>query len=145
MLAICYGYRTGMSVMHVATMVPKIGESVKRIRPYLWTVLWALLSMWAAYNLGAVRARYSALPTNEQSALSVRHGIVSRSVDAGQGSGRPARSDTRVVVSSASSSMKYHHPWCSGASRIKEENRVWYPSAEAAQADGYSRAGNCAP
>ena len=39
---------------------------------------------------------------------------------------------------------KYHHITCSGAARIKEENKVFFPSETAAQAAGYTRAANCA-
>lgn len=38
---------------------------------------------------------------------------------------------------------KYHFPWCSGAQRIKEENKIWFDSVEAARAVGYTPAGNC--
>ena len=40
-------------------------------------------------------------------------------------------------------SDKYHYPWCSGAKRIKEENKVWFSSREEAKAAGYVPAGNC--
>lgn len=38
---------------------------------------------------------------------------------------------------------KYHLPWCSGAQRISEENKVWFTSKEDAEAAGYSPAANC--
>ena len=38
---------------------------------------------------------------------------------------------------------KYHYPWCSGAKRMKEENKVWFDSAEEALAAGYTPAANC--
>ena len=38
---------------------------------------------------------------------------------------------------------KYHFPWCGGAARIAEENKVWFNSKEEAEAAGYSPAGNC--
>src|SRR3989344_4155427 len=37
----------------------------------------------------------------------------------------------------------YHFPWCSGATRIKDENKVWFATKEAAEAAGYHPAGNC--
>ena len=40
-------------------------------------------------------------------------------------------------------SNKYHLPWCSGAARIKEENKVWFASKEEAVAKGYTPASNC--
>jgi len=41
------------------------------------------------------------------------------------------------------SGKAYHLPWCPGAQRIKEENKVWFQSKEEAEAAGYSPAGNC--
>jgi len=38
---------------------------------------------------------------------------------------------------------KYHLPWCSGAKRIKEDNKIWFRTVEEAQAAGYSPASNC--
>src|SRR3989344_7389686 len=49
--------------------------------------------------------------------------------------------DTRVVVSK--NSNKYHYAWCVGAKRIKEENKIWFSSAQEAESGGYTLAGNC--
>ncbi len=38
---------------------------------------------------------------------------------------------------------KYHFPWCSGAKRIKESNKIWFSSSNEARKAGYSPAGNC--
>lgn len=40
-------------------------------------------------------------------------------------------------------SDKYHLPWCSGAARIKEENKVWFADAAEAERFGYTPASNC--
>ena len=41
------------------------------------------------------------------------------------------------------SGTKYHLPGCSGAKRIKEENKVWFDTKEQAAAAGYTPASNC--
>jgi hypothetical protein len=51
------------------------------------------------------------------------------------------RLDFRVVVSK--NSNKYHFLWCSGAKRIKEENKIYFNSEKEAIVAGYSLAGNC--
>lgn len=51
--------------------------------------------------------------------------------------------DTRVVVSRASTSKKYHYTWCPGAKKINEANKVWFNSAQEAEVAGYTLAGNC--
>lgn len=38
---------------------------------------------------------------------------------------------------------KYHLPWCAGAQRIKEENKIWFANKEEAEKAGYKPAGNC--
>ncbi len=40
-------------------------------------------------------------------------------------------------------SNKFHLPWCSGAQRISEENKVWFQTKEEAEAMGYIPAANC--
>lgn len=40
-------------------------------------------------------------------------------------------------------SDKYHLPDCPGASRIKEENKIWFSSEEEAESLGYTPASNC--
>lgn len=41
------------------------------------------------------------------------------------------------------SGTAYHYPWCSGAQRIKEENKIWFDTKEEAEKKGYKPAGNC--
>jgi hypothetical protein len=38
---------------------------------------------------------------------------------------------------------KYHFPWCSGAERISDENKIYFKTKEEAQARGYTPASNC--
>ncbi len=40
-------------------------------------------------------------------------------------------------------STRYHLPWCSGAKAIREENKIWFASADEAKAAGYTPAANC--
>jgi len=49
---------------------------------------------------------------------------------------------TGEYVGSRSGSV-YHLPWCSGAQRIAEENKVWFETQEEAEAAGYRAAKNC--
>lgn len=37
----------------------------------------------------------------------------------------------------------YYYPWCSGVARLKEANKIWFSSAQAAQAAGYTLAKSC--
>lgn len=63
----------------------------------------------------------------------------------------PVRSATKAApempaggeVVASKSGTKYYFPWCGTVKRIKEENKVWFASREAAEAAGYEPAANC--
>jgi len=63
----------------------------------------------------------------------------------GEGSGLPvpgvATQESNLVASK--NGTKYHYTWCSGASTIKEENKVYFASKEEAEKAGYKPAVNC--
>jgi len=40
-------------------------------------------------------------------------------------------------------SNKYHLPWCSGAQRISEKNKIYFINKAEAESAGYTPAGNC--
>lgn len=56
---------------------------------------------------------------------------------------------TEPIVNAAGSLVaskngtKYYLPSCSGANRIKDENRIWFATAEEARENGYEPAANC--
>lgn len=50
-------------------------------------------------------------------------------------------SQGRYVASK--SGTAYHYPWCQGAQKIKEENKIWFQTKEDAAKAGYKPAGNC--
>lgn len=55
---------------------------------------------------------------------------------------KAAEPEAKVYMASKNGT-KYYLPSCSGAKRIKEENRVWFGTKEEAEAAGYSKAANC--
>ena len=54
-----------------------------------------------------------------------------------------AATSSEGAVVASKSGMKYYLPWCSGVERISDSNKVWFSSAEAARAVGYTPASNC--
>lgn len=50
--------------------------------------------------------------------------------------------ENSIVVGSKNSD-KYHYPWCSGAKRIAEANKIVFSSIEEARKAGYVPASNC--
>jgi len=51
-------------------------------------------------------------------------------------------STEKQIVASKNGTV-YHYVWCSGAKRIKEENKIYFDSPEEAEAAGYRPAKNC--
>lgn len=58
------------------------------------------------------------------------------------GTGDLVATEQGEVVGSRNSD-KYHYPWCSGAKRISDANKVWFKTIEEAKQAGYKPAGNC--
>lgn len=52
-----------------------------------------------------------------------------------------ANSRSKFVASK--NGTAYHYPWCPGALKIKEENKIWFQTKEEAEKRGYRPAGNC--
>lgn len=98
-----------------------------------------------SYNLGGMQAiqKSPLTVTQDASIFNAVSGVqeASKEGTVPQKSSRPR--DPRVVASKSSSSKKYHYTWCSGAGRIKVENQIWFDTAQAAEAAGYTLAGNC--
>ncbi len=55
----------------------------------------------------------------------------------------PASLPAGGEVVASKSGTKYYLPWCGTVKLIKEENKVWFPTREAAEAAGYEPASNC--
>ena len=57
------------------------------------------------------------------------------------GTKNPSPASGQLVASKGGT--KYHFPWCSGAQRISEANKIWFNSVEEARKAGYTPASNC--
>ncbi|NOY35597.1 MAG: hypothetical protein GXP44_01600 [bacterium] len=60
----------------------------------------------------------------------------------GKEKGATLSGESGGIVASKKGS-KYHFPWCSGALRIKDSNKIWFSSAQEARKAGYTPAQNC--
>jgi hypothetical protein len=59
---------------------------------------------------------------------------------------KPAQSSETLAAGAIignKNSKKYHLPGCPGYTQTLEKNRVYFKSAEEAEAAGYTKAGNC--
>lgn len=127
--------------------IPERGRGGKngslRGRADLLVILVAVLALSAAYGLGVLTGRELGNAATDDrlwiEALS-KEGRALPAAAAGAPTAPPATSGTYV---GSRSGTKYHLPSCPGAGRIKEENKVWFQSAEEARANGYTPAANC--
>lgn len=111
-----------------------------RAEPWLIPALIALVGL-CAFGLG----RLSVSPTDTPRLVINAPGTPAATQVAGVAAAaapQAAPAGQGAYVASKSGT-KYYLPGCSGAARIKEENKVWFVSSAAAEAAGYGKAANC--
>ena len=106
-------------------MLPKVSQDVLLVAILVFSCL-------ASFGLGYLAGRDASPPAAR----------------AGEGSEIVRTTSPLVVATSgevvaSKNGSKYYLPWCAGADRILEANKVRFESADAARAKGYSPATNC--
>ncbi len=110
-------------------------EKGLKIKDDLYIVLMIILVGTASYGLGKISAYeknkvpISILRTQEK----VLSAVLTSDVAQNQ----------KAEVVASKSGTKYYYPWCTGVSKIKEENKVWFKSIEEARLAGLSPSANC--
>jgi hypothetical protein len=100
----------------------------------IYTVIIVILVALASYGLGR-------LSKIEENKVPIR---LIENTTAPATAGAVLESQPKIGKYLASKSgAKYHLPWCSGAQRIKEENKIWFETKEDAEKAGYGPAANC--
>jgi len=135
--------------MNTVVILSKIKKLCKDYQHGLFIGVCLFITAGIGYNIGRIYALHASPNTDNQSAniLDTTKGNTTSSnktapqIKITQPSVAPA--DPRVVASKAAGSKLYHHPWCSGAQRIKETNKLWFPTEADAISAGYTLAGNC--
>jgi len=94
-----------------------------------------ILTALASFGLG----RLSALGKNK---FPVRIEAKNQSVAALSSQNPKTESAQNLFVASRNGQV-YHFPWCAGAQRIKEENKIFFNSREEAEKAGLRPAANC--
>ena len=135
---------------HLANFKDQIYSKEKglKIKDDLYIVLLILLVGTASFGLGKISAYeknktpIAILNTKEALTASVLDSQTTAEDTATQSIQSTTQSSGEVVASK--SGTKYYYPWCSGVSRIKEENKVWFKTIDEAKATGLTPATNCA-
>ncbi len=121
-----------------------IKESFKKIKPYendiilVFVIVFVALIAFGLGRLSAISEKKTPITIENLSAATV---VTTPALPAG----RPdfVASTTAKLYVASKNGTKYHFPWCSGASTIKEENKIWFSSKEEAEKSGYTPASNC--
>ena len=134
--------------MNTPNIVTKILNLCKTYQHGLFIGLAMVLMAGIGYNIGRIYALHASANLGNQTANiadsqqeTVADKKTAPAIKVTQPSAIPT--DPRVVASKAAGSKLYHHPWCSGAQRIKETNKLWFASESEAIAAGYTLAANC--
>ncbi|MEK7124853.1 MAG: hypothetical protein AAB864_00410 [Patescibacteria group bacterium] len=125
--------------MKLNELLSQIGVRVKQVQYELFLIVCIALIALTSYQMGKLASRGKLPLTIGEDAAIFR--AAQGQETAAQATAAPR--DPRVVVSKASDSKKYHFTWCSGAQRIKEENKLWFANETLAQQVGYTLADNC--
>lgn len=117
-----------------------VGVRVKQYQHDLYLGLCILLIAGIGYNIGRISALQKSPLTVGENANIYNTTKTTESKTIQQPS---APRDPRVVATKNSKSKVYHYSWCSGASRIKDVNKIWFTTENEAISAGYTLAGNC--
>src|SRR5258708_6616363 len=115
---------TNLMNFQLPQMITKIRNFCKTHEHGLFIGLCMILTAGIGYNIGRIAAMHTPTAADAQTAdiynaqrAATTTTKTGPAIKVTQPSPKP--SDPRVVASKASSSKLYHHPWCSGAQRIK--------------------------
>jgi hypothetical protein len=111
-------------------------EFGKRLEPFIVPAVVALVGL-TCFGLGRLSVIGGVAPR-----LVISQGVQTAAVENAPAPSAHAPEGRDTFVASKSGT-KYYLPSCSGAARIKEENKVWFSSAGEAAAAGYEPAANC--
>lgn len=121
-------------------------QKVKQHQDELWIILAAMLGLGLVLGLWQWRAGAQAkVPLQIENVpaavdnLATIHTSTSR---VGEPASAPATAGKGKYVASKNGT-RYYLPSCAGVKRIKEENKIWFATVEAARARGLAPAANC--
>lgn len=116
------------------------GNMLQKVLPKLFIPVVLILVGASSYGLGRLSTIYE-----KREPIEIRNENVA-SVVATENIIETATSSNKVETGTyvgSKNSKVYHLPWCSGAQRITESNKIWFASKEEAEKAGYRPAQNC--
>lgn len=124
------------SIKEVAEKIKGVAKSLERQDIFVSALI--VLVAGASFGLGALSTKNSGEDIEIKQTVSVFDSLKNS-----ENTVNSKQNLTEGKFVGSKNSDKYHYPWCSGAQRIKEENKIWFAGKEEAEAQGYAPAGNC--
>ncbi|PIQ68213.1 MAG: hypothetical protein COV91_05300 [Candidatus Taylorbacteria bacterium CG11_big_fil_rev_8_21_14_0_20_46_11] len=132
-----------MNIQELQKKIKGVGEGLPGRE--LYTALLIVLVGFASFGLGRLsKAEEMRVPIRiENVSVSQSASVVSAvsGAEVVESGAVPDMGEGSLVASKGGT--KYHFPWCSGAQRISEANKIWFSSVEEARKAGYTPAANC--
>ena len=120
----------------LADSLKKVKEWCKENRPDLFIAGIIFFTGLSSFGLGR-------LSVDLKPALPISVTDIATSSDPDQHAPIAGDNQTDKKVFASRNGSTYYYAWCSGAKRIKEENKIWFATREAAEKAGFKQAGNC--
>jgi len=123
----------------LANIIKKYNSKIEPYKNDIFTAVVIILIAIVGFGLGRLSAIYE-----QKTPINIEYlgGPQENKASATHLSRQDETSGEKLYVASKNSD-KYHFEWCSGAQRIKEENKIWFSSKEEAESKGFSPAENC--
>lgn len=118
--------------------INKIVQKIKSIEKEISLILALLLMLALGFGLG----RLSSIYDQQEPVLIEQLELQANTIDIKPNNVVQSLKQEGEVVGSKNGS-KYHYPWCSGAQRILDQNKIWFKSITEAKQAGYTPAANC--
>ncbi len=116
----------------MSNLADKIKQVKNKIKPFendlivVIIIILVTFTVFGLYKLAELRENKTPITIEKKTAI---------------GEGNILNAEKLFVASK--NGTKYYYPWCSGVSRIKEENKVWFSTADEAKKAGFQPAANC--
>lgn len=132
--------------MNLSEKLKRVKDKIKPLEDDIILVTVVIFVALIAFGLGrlsAVLEKKTPIKIEAQASLFASQNSQLTDAKGEQGTTSPSTSVVDGLLVASKTGAKYHFPWCSGALRIKEENKVWFKSREEAEKAGYTPASNC--
>ncbi len=131
------------SIKHLKEKIKQFAVVIGRADIFTGVII--ILVAFLAFGLGRLSVleskkpdiRIETIPAGEAGAMGAA------AINAVSNNTGTAKETTQGQFVASKNGTKYYFPWCAGANRIKEENKVWFQTAEDAKNAGYQPSSTC--